>query len=174
MIDDDVERRMRGGIRHRDVDRLKREIEAADLDDVRRRITEEELEAARDRRDELDAQVERCRGLLERSRGWVGFEAAPFRQALPCALELLGAEPLARSAEGNGGGSGKANLDLPGSRSAYRGPTRRGRRRWIRCGRRAGATRSWPTGAGKRRSGWVVFKDAGVLSDDTVHLHRTD
>ena len=113
VIDDDVERRMRGGIRHRDVDRLKREIEAADLDDVRRRITEEELEAARDRRDELDAQVERCRGLLERSRGWVGFEAAPFRQALPCALELLGAEPLARSAEGNGGGSGKATWTYP-------------------------------------------------------------
>ena len=31
VIDDDVERRLRGGIRHRDADRLKREIEAADL-----------------------------------------------------------------------------------------------------------------------------------------------
>ena len=95
---------MRGGIRHRDADRLKREIEAADLDAVRRQVTEEELEAARDRRDDLAAQVERCRGLLERSRNWVGFDAAPFRQALSCALELLGAEPLARGAEGNGGG----------------------------------------------------------------------
>ena len=68
VIDDDVERRPRGGSRHGDADRLKRAIEAANLDEIRRRITEEELEAARDRRDALAAQVERCRGLLERSR----------------------------------------------------------------------------------------------------------
>ena len=59
---------MRGGIRHRDADRLKREIEAADFDAVRRQVTEEELEAVRDRREDLEAQVERCRGLLERPR----------------------------------------------------------------------------------------------------------
>ena len=84
--------RLRGGIRHQDADRLKQAIEAADLDEVRRQITEEELEAARDRRDDdLTEQVERCRGLLERSRTWVGFEADPFRDALSCALELRGA-----------------------------------------------------------------------------------
>ena len=170
VIDDDVERRLRGGIRHRDADRLKREIETADLDAVRRRITEEELEAARDRRDDLTAQVERCRGLLERSRNWVGFEAAPFRQTLSCALELLGAEPLARSADGNGGDQGKATWTFPA------------------LDRRTGADPTWaatldtlrpPRKADQRLADWrreapirpVVFEDAGVLSDDTVHLH---
>ena len=170
VIDDDVERRMRGGIRHRDADRLKREIEAADLDDARRQITEEELEAARDRRGELDAQVERCRGLLERSRSWVGFEAVPFRQALSCALELLGAEPLARSADSNGGGNGKATWTFPA------------------LDRRTGADPTWaatldtlrpPRKSDQKLADWrreapirpVVFEDARVLSDDTVHLH---
>jgi len=50
------------------------------------------------------AQAERCRGLLERSRQWVGFEAESFRDTLSCALELLGAERLARSGDGDGNG----------------------------------------------------------------------
>ena len=112
VIDDDVER-LRGGIRHRDADRLKREIEAADLDEARRRITEEELEAARDRRDDIVAQVERCRGLLERSRQWVGFGAEPFRDTLSCALELLGAERLARRGDGDRNGR-SASWTFPG------------------------------------------------------------
>ncbi len=170
VIDDDVERRLRGGIRHRDADWLKREIDTADLDTVRRRITEEELEAARDRRDDLTTQVERCRGLLERSRNWVGFEAAPFRQALSCALELLGAEPLARSADGKGGDPGKATWTFPA------------------LDRRTGADPTWaatldtlrpPRKVDQKLADWrreapirpVVFEDAGVLSDDTVHLH---
>ena len=170
VIDDDVERRLRRGIRHRDADRLKREIEDADIDAVRRQITEEELEAARDRRDNLTEQVERCRGLLERSRNWVGFEPAPFRQALSCALELLGAEPLARSADGNGDARGKATWTFPA------------------LDRRTGADPTWaatldtlrpPRKSDQKLADWrreapirpVVFEDAGVLSDDTVHLH---
>ena len=170
VIDDDVERRLRGGIRHRDADRLKHAIEAADLDEVRRRITEEELEAARDRRDDLAAQVERCRGLLERSRSWVGFEAEPFRDALSCALELLGAEPLARDGGGNGGDPGQATWTFPA------------------LDRRTGADPTWaatldtlrpPRRRDQKLADWrreapirpVAFEDAGVLGDDTVHLH---
>ena len=166
VIDDDVERRLRHGIRHRDADKLKREIEAADLDAVRRQVARDELEAARDRRESLAAQVERCQDLLDRSRTWTGFDAAPFRDALSCALELLGAAPLARG--GNGDGS----------------PT------WTfpPLDRRAGADPSWattldtlraPRKTDQKLADWrrdapirpVVFEDAGVLSDDTVHLH---
>ena len=166
VIDDDVERRLRGGIRHRDVERLTREIEAADLDAVRRRVAEEELEAARDRRDDLAAQVDRCRGLLNRSRTWVGFEAAPFRDALSCALELLGAEPLAPGGDGHG----QPTWTFPP------------------LDRRTGADPSWaatldtlraPRKTDQKLADWrreapirpVVFEDTGVLSDDTVHLH---
>jgi hypothetical protein len=49
VIDDDIERRLGQGIRHRDAERLAREIERADLDAEKKRLTEEELEAARQR-----------------------------------------------------------------------------------------------------------------------------
>ena len=170
VIDDDVERRLRGGIRHRDADRLKQAIEKADLDEVRRQITEEELEAARDRRDDLTEQVERCRGLLERSRTWVGFEAEPFRDALSCALELLGAEQLARDGASDGGVAGQETWTFPALE------------------RRTGADPTWaatldtlrpPRRRDQKLADWrreapirpVVFEDAGVLGDDTVHLH---
>ena len=94
VIDDDIERRLRGGIRHRDAKRLAREIAAADLDREKKGVAAEELEAARERQEDLKAQIERCRGLLERSRRWVQFSAEPFRDALSCSLELMGAAPL--------------------------------------------------------------------------------
>ena len=103
---------MRGGIRHREADRLKREIEAADLDAVRRQITEEELEAARDRR-RPDGASGAVPGLARTVPQWVGFESAPFRQALSCALELLGAEPLARSVDSHSGGRERATWTFP-------------------------------------------------------------
>ena len=81
---------------------LAAEIERADLDADRKRVTEEELEQARERQEELREQIERCRSLLERSRTWVGFEPEPFRDALSCSLELLGAEPLRRRRDDRG------------------------------------------------------------------------
>ena len=102
VIDDDVERRLRGGIRHRDAKRLAREIEAADLDREKKRVAAEELEAARERQDDLKAQIERCRGLLERSRRWARFSPEPFRDAMSCALEMLGAAPLQEGRTGDG------------------------------------------------------------------------
>ena len=67
VIDDHIERRLRQGIRHRDAERLAREIQEADLDEERKRITAEELEAARERQEDLKEQIERCQNLLE---GW--------------------------------------------------------------------------------------------------------
>src|SRR5206468_1508463 len=97
VIDDDIERRLGQGIRHRDAERLAREIEQADLDAERKRIAEDELEGARERQEDLKTQIERCRTLLEASRVWTGFKAAPFREALSSSLELIGAEPLAEA-----------------------------------------------------------------------------
>jgi superfamily II DNA or RNA helicase len=166
VIDDDIERRLGAGIRHRDADRLAQEIEAADLDAERKRITEEELEAARERREDLKAQIERCQTLLESSRTWVAFEPEPFRDALSCSLDLLGAEPLRESRDGHG-------------RVVYEFPP---------LDRRAETDASWaatldtlrvPRRTNQKLTDWrreapirpVVFEDTGVVTEDTVHLH---
>jgi len=166
VIDDDIERRLSQGIRHRDAERLAREIERADLAADRKRMTLEELESARERRKDLEAQVERCRGVLERSRAATGFEAAPFRDALSCALEILGTDPLAETVDEHG-------------RAAWRFPP---------LDRRAAADPSWaatldtlraPRKQNQKLADWrreapirpVVFEDAGILTEDTVHLH---
>ena len=99
VIDDDIEHRLRQGIRHRDAEQLAREIEQAALDAEKKRVSDEELEAARERQEDLKSQIERCRSLLDASRTWTRFEAAPFRNALSCSLELLGAQPLAESTD---------------------------------------------------------------------------
>jgi hypothetical protein len=166
VIDDDIERRLSQGIRHRDAERLALEIEQADIDAEKKRITEEELEAARERQEELKAQIAHCQALLENSRDWVGFREEPFQDALSCSLELMGAEPLAESTDDQG-------------RKVYKFPA---------LGRRAAADPSWTSTLDTLRSprkqnqmlaDWrreapirpVVFRDTGTLTEDTVHLH---
>ena len=53
VIDDDVERRLKSGIRHDNADELAREILAADLHPAKREVAQEELEDARERRGDL-------------------------------------------------------------------------------------------------------------------------
>ncbi len=166
VIDDDIERRLAQGIRHRDAEQLAREIERADLDAEKKRVSEEELDAARDRQEDLKAQIERCQSLLEASRIWTGFEAAPFRDALSCSLELLGAERLTEATDD----AGRPIWTFP------------------RLDRRAQTDASWaatldtlraPRKQNQKLADWrreapirpVVFEDAGVLTEDTVHLH---
>jgi superfamily II DNA or RNA helicase len=166
VIDDGIERALGHGIRHRDAGRLAQEIETADLDAATKRVTEEEFEAARERQDDLKAQIERCQDLLEASYEWVRFEAAPFRDALSCSLELLGAGGLVER------------------RDAHDNPV------WAfpPLDRLAGVDPSWaatldtlraPRQQGQKLADWrreapirpVIFKDGGVLTEDTVHLH---
>jgi hypothetical protein len=166
VIDDDIERHLSEGIRHRDAERLAREIEQADIEAEKKRVSEEELESARERQDDLKAQIERCRILLQASRTWTGFEPAPFRDALSCSLQLLGADPLKEGTDEDG-------------RPIWNFPS---------LDRRAGADASWaatldtlrvPRKQNQKLAEWrreatirpVVFEDAGVLTEDTVHLH---
>ena len=100
----------------------------------------------------------------------MGFEAESFRDALSCALELLGAEPLARDGASDGGVAGQETWTFPALE------------------RRTGADPTWaatldtlrpPRRRDQKLADWrreapirpVVFEDAGVLGDDTVHLH---
>ena len=167
VIDDALEQRLiRGGIRHRDAEDLRHELEAESPGDRSRQAAEEELEAARQRQDDLEEQIERCRGLLEKSRRWVKFSAEPFRQAIDCSLGLLGAPPLSESSGDNG------------------------RRMWTfpALDKRAATDPSWistldslrvPRKMDQKIPDWrrdapirpVVFEDAGRLDDQTVHFH---
>jgi superfamily II DNA or RNA helicase len=166
VIDDDIERRMRRGIRHGEADALAREIGQADLDAAQKRVTEEELEAARDRQDKLEAQIERCRGLLEASREWTGFKAEPFRRALSSSLELLGAGRLTESEDENG----KSVWTFPAlDRRAQADASWTATLDTLRTPRKQNETvADWRREAPIRP---VVFEDAGVLTEDTVHLH---
>ena len=167
VIHDSVERRLtKTGIRHRDAECLAREIEHADVDAERRRIANEELEAARQRRDELKGQITRCQDLLQRSRKWVQFEVNAFRDALSCSLELVGAKPLKRTRSEDGGevwtfptldGQTHGDPTWAGTLDALRRPRRRHQK-----------LTEWRKVEPPRP---VVFEDAGVLTDDTVHLH---
>ena len=166
VIDDEVERALKGGIRHRDADRLKFRIKKADLDDSRKRATREELEAARDRRDDLVAQIERCRNLLDASRKWVGFTAGPFRDAISCSLELLGAPPLAERRDESGN---PIWTFPPLDRRAATDPSWTATLDTLRTPRkRNDKLAEWRRDAPIRP---VVFEAARTLTDETVHLH---
>jgi superfamily II DNA or RNA helicase len=166
VIDDDIERRLRQGIRHRDAERLAREIEQADIDAEKKRITAEEFESARERQDDLRAQIERCQDLLETSRSWVGFESEPFRNALSCSLELLGADPLVEVRDLHGD---RVWSFPPLDRHADTNPSWAVTLDTLRAPRRQGQKiADWRREAPIRP---VVFEDAGVLTEDTVHLH---
>ena len=111
-------------------------------------------------------QIDRCQSLLDRSRDRARFDSAPFREALSCSLELLGAPPL------------KENTDEHG-RPVWTFPA---------LDKRAATDPSWaatldtlrvPRKTDQKLVDWrrvapirpVIFEDSGVLSEDIVHLH---
>ncbi len=166
VIDDDIERHLGHGIRHAEAERLAHEIEAADLDAERKRVTDEELEAARERREGLEAQIERCRELLDRSREATHFEVKPFREALSCALQILGAEPLKETTDEHGQ---RAYAFPPLDRRAHADPSWTATLDTLRAPRKPNQVLAeWRREAPIRP---VVFEDAGVLTEETVHLH---
>ena len=162
VIEADIERRLKGGIRHRDVAQLALQIERADIDAARRRIADEELDAARRRQDALEASNMECQDLLDRSRRWVGFDDDAFRDALSCSLEILGADPLQRRSDEGGGeiwefpslahqSGWEATLD------ALRVPRKPDQK-----------LTEWREKAPVRP---VAFQDPGRLTSNRVHLH---
>jgi len=166
VIEDDVERRLGQGIRHSEAERLASEIESAQPDADKAKASAEELESARDRRADLERQIEGCRTLLEKSRAATGFTTPPFRAALDASLAILGAGPLRESKDEHG-------------HQVFEFPP---------LERRQAADPSWastldslrkPRKPDEKVADWrreapirpVVFEDAGVLTEDTVHLH---
>ena len=166
VIDDEVEGQLKDGIRHRDADTLRLRLEQADLDATRKRLTEAELEDTRDRQDALIRQIERCRNLLGTSRRWVGFDATPFRDAISCSLELLGAHPLS---EGRNE-AGNTVWEFPAlDQRAATDPTWTATLDTLRVPRKTEEKLAeWRRDAPIRP---VTFEAAKTLTEDTVHLH---
>jgi len=167
VIDDEVEKRLvKYGIRHSDAEGLAEELDDLDIDADRKKVAAEELEDARERREELEEQIEQCRTLLERSRAWTGFEEGAFRDALSSSLELLGAEPLAADSDEEG----RKVWTFPAlDRKEYADPSWTATLDTLRTPRkRDQKLADWRREAPIRP---VVFEDAGVLTDDVVHLH---
>lgn len=166
VIDDDIERQLSRGIRHADADKLASAIDTADLDATRKQVADEELEQARERQDELKAQMDRCRTLLEGSRRWVGFEPEAFRNALNCALEILNTTPLSAAEDEHGH---PAWTFPPLDQRAATDPSWAATLDTLRAPRKTGdKLGDWRREAPIRP---VVFEDVGVLTDETVHLH---
>ena len=166
VIDEDIENRLKGGIRHADAAALAAELAAMDLKPERKRAVADEFEAVRERQRELQKQIESCRTLLERSRNWVRFRSQAFRRALSCSLAIQQAGPLRRERDDKGrdvwrfpelGGRVAADPSWAATLDTLRVPIKRDEK-----------PLEWRKNAPIRP---VVFKDAGELTEDVVHLH---
>ena len=161
VIDDNVERRLLAGIPHDQVQQLQAAIEREDLPAAAKGASAEELEDARERKQGLEEQIERCRTVLERSRGWVKFDEDAFRDALSCSLKLLHMGPLREQRDA----AGRVVWALPPITDP----------RWMTT---LDSLRP-PRKLDEKLADWrkqapirpVVFKDPDELAADTVHLH---
>ena len=128
-------------------------------------------EEATDRRAKLERELAVLRGLLDRSREWIGLDDRHFRDALSASLETLGAASL-----------------VPASKAeAAEDPERA---RWLipHLHERKGADPTWsatldtlraPRKKNQSAAEWrrdapirpVVFRDPGNLDGEVVHLH---
>jgi superfamily II DNA or RNA helicase len=163
VLDERLARLLDRGIRAAEADELAgliRQQRSAPADDE---TVVEELEQAREEVVALRRQLDELRGAIERSERALGFDPAAFRDALSCALELLGAESL--RPEGTDGRYVFPALDRrdgadptwADTLDSLRPPRPRDQRLW-----------EWRRGAPLRP---VVFKDPGTLDDSVVHLH---
>lgn len=165
------------GIEHERVVDLSKAIDKADADAgeasgrVRTMQIEMGVEEANQRRIQLERQLDELRGLLDRSREWIGLDDRHFRDALSASLETIGA----------------AGLTPASKTEAASDPDRA---RWLlpHLHERKGADPTWaatldtlraPKKQGQSDAEWrreapirpVVFKDPGNLDGEVVHLH---
>ena len=167
VIDEDIENRLRKrGIRRDEADALAADLEGWDIEAKRKQAVADEFEDIRDRRRDLQRQVERCRGALERSREWVRFRPEAFRRALSCSLAIQGAAPLKEERDESGNpvwrfpdvdGRVAADPSWAATLDTLREPIKRDQKRL-----------EWRKVAPIRP---VVFKDPDRLTEDVVHLH---
>ena len=177
VIERRIDQALTRGIEHDRVDALVSSLAKVDDDTgepvarVRTMKVEMGAEDGLARRQKLDAQLRDLRGLLERSRAWIGLDDRHFRDALSAALEVLGTDGLAPvNAADAAADASTARWALP------------------KLDERRGADPAWahtldalraPRKRGQSLAEWrrdtpvrpVVFRDPGNLDGDVVHLH---
>jgi SNF2 family DNA or RNA helicase len=176
------------GIRRRDIDTIEKDLEEADLDAQVKATVRAELEGPDDdqsveeairlrdekeavrRQEELKAQIDRLRNLLDKSEKSIALDEDHFRSAISCALQLMGGDPLKPVPDSE-------DWDRPVSR--FRFPA---------LDQRQGADPTWadtmdtlrtPKKRDQKPWEWrrespirpVVFEDTGAMDEDVVHLH---
>ena len=82
VIEGRLESLMKNGIRRSDLSTLEQQIIDANIEKERRETMQDELEAARERQGALREQIDRLRGMLNRSRQAVAFREDHFRAAI--------------------------------------------------------------------------------------------
>jgi ERCC4-related helicase len=162
VLDRRLQKLLGEGIRRSDADSLARSIEAENAQEADRAIVEAELEEARERREDLARQIDKLRDMLKVSKDALGLQEDAFREALSCALEMVGAEPLAAqdSARWSFPALDKrhgADPTWAETMDTLRAPRARDQKPW-----------DWRRDAPPRP---IVFKDPGTLDNDVVHLH---
>lgn len=168
VVDARLAETLRPGILRGDIDRQEREIAGADLDEALKRTVEEELEEARERQDALRGQIDRLRTRLEESKKWIGLSRDHFQSAISCALQMVGAPPLAPAPAG-GEGLPEAFTFPAVDQRAGADPT------WADTmdSLRAPRQKDTPPWEWRRASPIrpVVFDAPDTATDDVVHLH---
>ena len=158
VIDDDIERRLRsGGIRHRDAERLAREIEAADLDREKKRVA---TEGARSRARTAGGPQGADRALPRAARTFAALGAVrggtvPRRDVLLPGADRRGSV-AGRPHRGTAARSGHFHRSTAG-----RGRMRAGPPPWTPSARPERRARSSPSGGGKHRFGRSYSRTPG-------------
>jgi SNF2 family DNA or RNA helicase len=164
VIDRRLDSLLKTGIRRKEIEALTHTIEAVELEKESRQVVEDELEAARDRQLDLRNQIERLSTMLSRSQQEIAFNKDHFRSAVSCSLEILGAEKLKCS------GNGDMHCKFPAldqregadpswaeTMDSLRAPRKKDQKFW-----------DWRRESPIRP---VVFEDPGVVTEEVVQLH---
>jgi superfamily II DNA or RNA helicase len=94
VLDNRIDKALRGGIERSRIADQEAEIDGAGLDAAAQAAIDEELEAARIRQDKIGEQIDILRNRLNDSRKAIGLDEEHLRDALSCSLELSQAKPL--------------------------------------------------------------------------------
>ena len=168
VLERDLEHALRDGISHRQIPEITQKLEkiekAQSATQQYTHTIQEELEQSREIDQKLAKQIDGLRDILKKSQAWLNLDERHFRDALSASLKILGAPPLQSNPENNHLWSLPPLEELPhadvtwaNTLDTLRKPRKQGEDIW-----------SWRKESPVRP---VIFRDAGQLDSEAVHLH---